>query len=42
VAALAGGAEAQGTLLARALETHLGDTHLERWLRVIHRLLADP
>ena len=24
---------------ARALETHLGDTHLERWLSVVHSLL---
>lgn len=26
---------------ARALETHLGDTHLERWLSVVHSVL-DP
>ncbi len=26
---------------ARALETHLGDTHLERWLQVINSVLAD-
>ena len=25
----------------RALETHLGDTHLERWLHVINSVLAD-
>ena len=26
---------------ARALETHLGDTHLKRWLHVVNRVLAD-
>jgi trehalose synthase len=26
---------------ARAIETHLGDTHLRRWLDVVHRLYAD-